>query len=256
MIRLIESARENAAIRRSDHAMCARIDALLQTYCGQSGAAGFYIQQSEGEQTALVASVDKAVTVFCLETADFEELRSFLSFRGFRSILCETRYCQSLGIEPDKTGPLLKRHAAAAPMPAAAAGRQAGKFELDGVFGVLAAAGLADEREKGPWLADAAARLNSAAAEAFAVFECGTAVSCAMILHQSARAAVIGAVATRPEYRGRGYAKALVCMASQKAARSGRSVYLLCENAAMQKFYGGCGFEPCGSWASAERSGN
>lgn len=256
MIRLIEGAQKCASILDNDNAMCARIDSLLRTYAGTGGFADFYIHENSNVPAALVSTVDKAVTVFCLETADFDELGSFLAFLGFRSILCETAFCERLGIKPDKTGLLLKLRAAVAQTKTPAAARQAARFELDSVFGVLAAAGLVRPEEKGPWLADVTARHNSGSAAAYAAFEDGKAVSCAMILHTSSRAAVIGAVATRPEYRGRGLATALVCVASKQAALRGRSVYLLCEGAAMQEFYGGCGFAPYGSWSSAERSGN
>jgi len=254
MIRLIEGALECADILSGDNALCARIDALVRTYAGESAFAGFYLQENGGMPTALVGLVDGAATVFCLDGADFDELSSFLMIRSYRSILCETSFCERLGIQPDASGPLLKLRSSRPSERAFTAGRKAGRFELENVFGVLAAAGMVKAVEKGPWLADVAARLNSGSSDVFAVFEGGEAVACAMIVHASSSAAVIGAVATLPAYRGRGYAKGLVVHASEQAAGTGRSVYLLCESAAMQQFYSGCGFEPHGSWSSAERA--
>ncbi|HOU10147.1 MAG TPA: GNAT family N-acetyltransferase [Clostridiales bacterium] len=254
MIRLIENVRDTAPIRGSDNAMCARVDSLFRTYAGAGCFAEFYIQENVGGPSALVASVDKDVTAFCRETADFEELGRFLALRGFRSLLCETRYCGPLGIKADKTGPLLKRRAAFDFKQVPAACRQAGRFELESVFGVLAASGMVRPEQKKQWLADVTAKYIKDAASVFAAFNGGEAFACAMILHTSAAAAVVGAVATLPEYRGRGFAKALVGMASERAADRGRSVYLMCESADLQQFYSGCGFEPYGFWSSAERS--
>jgi len=81
MIRLIENVRDTAPIRGSDNAMCARVDSLFRTYAGAGCFAEFYIQENVGGPSALVASVDKDVTAFCRETADFEELNSGVFWR-------------------------------------------------------------------------------------------------------------------------------------------------------------------------------
>ena len=65
--------------------------------------------------------------------------------------------------------------------------------------------------------------------------------------------AVIGAVATLPDYRGRGYASACVSTLAASLQKEGRRIYLSPKNAGAQRLYAGLGFVPCGEWGTLQR---
>ena len=66
-------------------------------------------------------------------------------------------------------------------------------------------------------------------------------------------AAVIGAVATRPEARGRGYASACVTQLAQALTGQQRRVFLCPKNEYAAGLYASLGFAPCGAVALAYR---
>ena len=69
-----------------------------------------------------------------------------------------------------------------------------------------------------------------------------------MILFETASAGLIGAVATLPEHRGKGYAGALVTALARQLNTKGKRADLMCEEKLTQ-FYNNLGFEKTGAWA-------
>lgn len=76
-------------------------------------------------------------------------------------------------------------------------------------------------------------------------------LACVFALFEGKKSVLLGAVATAPQARGRGYASALVgTLANEK---SDKEVFLFCRNDSLVNFYGKIGFEPVGRWAVYEK---
>ena len=103
------------------------------------------------------------------------------------------------------------------------------------------------------WYADVHHRLRHGLCRLAAVETDGGVAACAMTTAECAGGAVIGAVATLPDYRGRGYASACVSTLAASLQKEGRRIYLSPKNAGAQRLYAGLGFVPCGEWGTLQR---
>lgn len=100
-----------------------------------------------------------------------------------------------------------------------------------------------------PWYVDVSHRIRHGFCRIKGIWESGKPVACVMTTAECDGAAIIGAVATLPESRGRGYASGLVSSLTSELHLEGRSVYLLPKNEAAHKLYSAIGFYDCGKWA-------
>lgn len=105
-----------------------------------------------------------------------------------------------------------------------------------------------------PWYVDVSHRLRHGNCRIVGFREGGGAAACAMTTAECAGAAVIGAVATLPSCRGKGYASADVLTLAHALAGEGRRVYLSPKNEAARRLYAILGFAECGRWAELSRS--
>ena len=81
--------------------------------------------------------------------------------------------------------------------------------------------------------------------------ENGSLSACAFALFEGEKSVLLGAVATSPEARGRGYASAIVSEIAEK--KSDKDVFLFCRNDGLEAFYSKIGFEIVGKWAIKRR---
>lgn len=103
------------------------------------------------------------------------------------------------------------------------------------------------------WYADVSHRLRHGAARIAGVRENGQAVAVAMTTAECPGAALIGAVATLPASRGKGYAAACVSSLAAQLQNEGRRVLLSPKNDRAKALYTRMGFTVCGEWGLAER---
>ena len=220
----------------------ARITALFETYGAGQNFAMFWVQKCGEIPVAAVSKVDGNVTLCTAENADFEELSAFIRAVGFATLTCDEQAMKSLGFTPSKTSFTV---------------RYCGGFEPKGapllndcdkksVYNLLCDCGF-ELGDYGSFLADVCARLNKGTASMRACEENGRLQACAFALFEGAKSVLLGAVATSPESRGRGYASELVgSLANEK---SDKQVFLFCRNDGLVDFYGKIGFEVVGKWA-------
>ncbi len=98
------------------------------------------------------------------------------------------------------------------------------------------------------WYADVHHRLRHGAFHSRAVCEEERVLSCAMTVAQCEDAVLIGAVATHPTARGRGFASACVTALTQAYRQKGVTVYISPKNEAAEALYSRLGFTVCGEW--------
>lgn len=100
------------------------------------------------------------------------------------------------------------------------------------------------------WYADASHRLRHDLCRIAGVTEQGKAVSCAMTVAETETAWMLGAVVTRPDCRGRGYASASIRSLIADGQANGKKVLISPKNEAARALYARLGFAECGTWGT------
>lgn len=225
-----------------------RIAAYYKTYCTEYSFAVFYLQENEQKVTAALCKIDETMTVCCDDSADFEELVEFIKVIGFESILCDACVCEKLELEPKRTGLVVEFKK----KPETIKNKDicfVNGFELSDIYGILNRSNFDGLGDRLQWLSDVSLRVKRGTAKAAAVEELGEMIACAMILFETEKAALIGAVATIPKYRGKGYAGALVTSLAEAVKSDGKRAELLCARSSIIEFYNKLGFVKTGVWA-------
>ena len=102
------------------------------------------------------------------------------------------------------------------------------------------------------WYADVSHRRRRGLCRSAGVAADGQIVSSAMTVAETADAAIIGAVATHPEHRNRGYASACVTALAAELREEGKRVFIAPKNENARRLYARIGFEVCGEWGEIE----
>ena len=102
------------------------------------------------------------------------------------------------------------------------------------------------------FLTDVCARLNKGTATLSAILNGDEPGACAFALFEGTKSVLLGAVATNPSARGRGYASKLVGSLAEE--KSDKKVFLFCRNDSLADFYAKIGFKKVGCWAIAENN--
>lgn len=224
----------------------ARITALFNTYGAEQSFALFWVQKSDSLHTAAVSRVDGNMTVCACEDADFEELSAFVNAAGFDSLTCSEQCITKLGFKPQKTSYTVKYNGGA---------RIKETDIVDDcdkrqIYDLLCLCGF-ELGNYGSFLADVCARLNQGTASLAAIEENDVPKACAFALFEGRKSVLLGAVATSPDSRGKGYASALVGMLAEK--KSEKEVFIFCRNDGLLEFYNQIGFSAVGRWAIFEK---
>ncbi len=98
------------------------------------------------------------------------------------------------------------------------------------------------------WYADVHHRMRRGRFHARAVCNKDIALSCAMTVAECHTAVLLGAVATHPTARGRGFASACVCTLTHALESEGKVVYISPKNDSAKRLYEHLGFITCGEW--------
>jgi len=120
-------------------------------------------------------------------------------------------------------------------------------FRPKEIYDIIKSANLVGVGDYLPWLSDTTFRMNRGATTALTALADGKAVATAMKLFITDHAVLLGAVATRPEYRGRGLAGALVTTLAE--SEKDKRVELLCKHDSIVEFYKSIGFEVKNEWS-------
>jgi GNAT superfamily N-acetyltransferase len=237
MLKLCESYDELGFM--PSNPFCAKIGALALTYGFTHDFARFYRQGN----SAAVGAVDGAVTLYCGEGADCEEIKSFLSFLGAGSIQGAAEDFEKLGLKAKKSSYIVKYDGSPAEKPELFTNG----FEGREVYNLLTACGF-DVGTYNDFAGSICLRLNKGTASFGAIKENGVLEACAFRLFENEKAVLLGAVATDEKCRGRGLASSLVPFMADKDKES----YLFCRSDSLLEFYKKCGFSACGRWAESD----
>ena len=173
-----------------------------------------------------------------------EETRLFLAASGAGEIFCAPEAAAALGLVPDQEGPVLWRKQPGERGPLL--GEQPSPRVI---YPVLEAC-------RGPYFPvpsfepfylDLSHRFRHGAAAGVVLEEAGMAAACAVAAAVTEEAALLTAVAVRPEFRRKGLGRKAVEQLGSHLP--GREMYLFRAKEENQAFYAGLGFIPRGGWA-------
>lgn len=225
-------------------AYAARITALFKTYGACYDFASFWVQRADDKPVAAIGRVDGNMTLCCTDNADFEELAYFMNAVGYSSLTLDEKYLLPLGITAAKSSYTVEYRGERD----FSDERIKSDFDKKKLYDLLISCGF----ELGSYqafLSDVCARLNKNTASLAAIGETEP-DACAFALFEGEKSVLLGAVATRNEARGKGYASALV--KSLAGREKERKVFLFCRNDGLLEFYKKIGFEYAGKWAVIE----
>ena len=217
-----------------------RILSLYRAYGEGLAFVAFWEQETDGAVTALISRFEDKFSLWLTDGADCEEIAAFLRFQGAGSVMCREDapmcfdeavhtingevleyagedYISDIEIcEPDfqRLYALLKTC-------------ESDIFRVPDYMMFLS--DLTHRRNRGLLTAAAAQRDGVLAASVRTVSECE-------------RAVVLGAVATRPEYRRQGLARELVRTLAARIRKGGRRVYVYSASDSNTRFYQNSGF--------------
>ncbi len=222
-----------------------RIKAYFNCYSTDYDFVKFWVQTDEnGNVTAAISRVEGDMTL-CAENADYEELLQFVKIVGFNTIQCQRQVAQNFTDDETLWGYVVR-------FEEKQENRQVSlkeNFELKEVYNIIKAENLTGVGDYLPWLSDTTFRINRNTAEPLVAEVDGNSAGCAMVLFRTDKAALLGAVATSPCYRGRGIAGALVTRLANGELANGRRTELLCKNDSIVNFYKSIGFTVKDEWS-------
>lgn len=246
MIRLIDNDCEALKTVCSHDVFGTRIKAYFDTYKAKFDFLKVWVQLDENENpTAAISLMDKDMTLTCRENADFEELEFFIKMTDFSSLQCKRSVLKKLNLKESLWGYVVG-YDEITPVKS-----ENISFNIDfkQMYSLISGVKLLGVGEYLPWLSDITYRVNHSTAMPAAIYEDGSLSACAAALFITDSAALLGAVATDPQQRGKGFGGALVKTLGNRMLESGRRVELLCKHDSIVEFYKSIGFKVKGEWA-------
>lgn len=222
-----------------------RIKAYFNCYSTDYDFVKFWVQTNEdGAITAAISRIDGDMTL-CAYNADYEELLQFVRIVGFSTIQCRRDVAKTFTDDETLWGYVVRYENITDERDVTF--RK--DYELREIYNIIKAANLTGVGDYLPWLSDTTFRINRNTATPSLAEVDGNPAGCAMVLFRTDKAALLGAVATVPEFRGRGIAGALVTHLANGELAQGRRTELLCKNDSIVDFYKSIGFTVKDEWS-------
>ncbi|MBR6531764.1 MAG: GNAT family N-acetyltransferase [Clostridia bacterium] len=222
-----------------------RIKAYFNCYSTDYDFVKFWVQtDDDGNITAAISRVDGDMTLSA-GNADFEELLQFIKIVGFTTVQCNRAVSEHFTSDETLWGYVVEFKEKTQTNEISLKK----DFELKEIYNIIKAENLTGVGDYLPWLSDTSFRINRNTAKPLLSEIDGNNVGCAMVLFRTDKAALLGAVATVPEYRGRGVARALVTRLANEELTEGRRTELLCKADSIVDFYKSIGFTVTDEWS-------
>ncbi len=215
-----------------------RILSLALCYRDDVGFVRYYAQYAGGRAVSYLSDFDGRMTLFLTADSDIEEIESFVDFLGCVSLMYDERFLSNVNSIKELSGDVLQYHTTdEAPLISVE------EPPIKEIYEVLQS--CASESFSVPdylsFLSDVTYRKNRGKCALCGVREDGALASCAVTVAESEDAVILGAVATRPEYRKRGYSRAVVKTMGERFSQE-RKVYVFSLSEKNTRFYEKSGF--------------
>ena len=225
---------------RADDAFYTRVLSLYLCY-GEYGFVDFWVQEAGDSAVALISRFEDKFSLYLTSDSDLDEIAAFLSFRGAGSAMFDASFKLPISgavhtIEGDVLEYTGEDH----------------NSELEIYIPDLAdvydtvrtcASDIFRVPDRLLFLSDLTRRNNSGRLSLMGAAVDGVLASSALTVSETDSAAILGAVATRPEYRRRGLSRELVRALATKLRADGKRVYVLSASEANTRFYKKSGFD-------------
>ncbi|MDD2956311.1 MAG: GNAT family N-acetyltransferase [Oscillospiraceae bacterium] len=231
-----------AYLQRED-VFAAYIDTRYRTFGQDLRRVAFWKQEEQAVTGA--ASLNDGELILCGDF-DPEELCAFVGMSGCRSVTGPYRLLSPLSEHFDR-GLTARTILKFSPERALPPGGELFQPRLEEVFSVLSR--VFEELRDMPfdmWYTTVSHKVRHGLALVAGEEVDGVLAATAGIYNQNSGIAVLGAVATLPEYRGRGCAGRLVSSLALRAMEEGRAPYIVSKNDHARRLYEKLGFAPVG----------
>ena len=221
-----------------------RILCLIESYKDYDGMISLWIQYDQNNYpTAVIIKYGSDITLSFGENADIDEIREFIALVGASSVLSRIKL-----FDGSESGIIMRL-----------AGKKTDNRrnnnpdvdfspDLSAVHKLLRV--CSGKGFQCPsyedFILDTSHKLRHGCAECCAVMSGDELLSYAMTAAMTDKSAIIGAVCTRPEYRGNGYGS--VCVTYLIDRLGNKEIFIMREREENESFYKKLGFENCGEF--------
>ena len=216
-----------------------RILSVFESY-GDVPFADCWVQDIDAEITSAVSRFEDKFSLYLTGSSDRGEVAAFLRFHGARCVMTDDEYCVDIHADKEISGEVLVYRGE----------EYYSKLELyrpeiKELYSLLQS--CEGEAFRVPdylvFLSDVTHRLNLGKCMILATDIAGRLASSVMTVSETPNAAIIGAVATHPDFRKRGLSRELVRTLASRISAQGRAVYVFSASGANTRFYQNSGFE-------------
>lgn len=223
-----------------------RIKSLYNTYDYNLPFVDFWVQIIDDDCTALIARLETSFIMQITDEADMDELSAFMRVSGAASIIADGKYLLEVGLDRI-TGPILKSSNVMENELYFDVTEPTVK-EVYSVISKCVSKNFAVPSYES-FALDVAHRLSKNTLRIYGIKEKDTLISCIMTLAETDDSAVLGALATDPDFRHSGYGTFLIKYINNVLVNEGKSVFLHRAPDENIEFYNRLGFEHIGTWA-------
>ncbi len=219
-----------------------RILSLCESYGGGYDFVGFWVQTDGEEVTSAVSRFEDKFSLYLTQRSDFEEIAAFLRFQNAGAVMAAGGFSVDLRSDRVISGQVL---------------RYTDEYynselelyspEVKPLYALLQSCESEIFRvpEYMSFLSDVTHRRNLGKCTVLGTDVDGVLASAVMTVSQTDHAAILGAVATHPDYRKRGLSRELVRTLASQMTAQGREVYVFSASDVNTRFYQRSGFEIC-----------
>ena len=239
---IIEADRKKLTALHTTDPFYTRILSLYESYGGGYDFVGYWVQETEGKTVSAISRFEDKFSLYLTEDSDLEEVAAFLRFQGAGAVMTDSRYVLDLESEQVISGQVLRY-----------VGEQYNSEleiytpEIKSLYALLQSceSDIFRVPEYMSFLSDVTHRRNLNKCAIMATDVGGALASAVMTVSETESAAILGAVATHPDFRRRGLSRELVKTLASQITSQGRAAYVFSASVANTRFYQRSGFEIC-----------
>ena len=223
-----------------------RILSLYESYGGGYDFVGFWVQETDGKLTAAISRFEDKFSLYLTDASDLEEISSFLRFQGAGAVMAACGFLSDSPAEHVIQGHVLRYRC-----DNYISELELYSPEIKPFYALLqrCASDIFLVPEYMTFLSDVTHRRNLGKCTLLGTDIDGTLVSGVMTVSETSSAAILGAVATHPDYRRRGLSRELVRVLASRINAQGREAYVFSAGEANTRFYQNSGFAVCAEFA-------
>lgn len=217
-----------------------RILSLYESYGEGLDFVAFWVQETDGGIVSAISRFEDKFSLWLTSGSELEEMTAFIHFQGAGSCLYNAAFALDFSDSPSGiSGQVLEY----------SGGDHISDIEiyepdLNALYTLLKAceSPIFIVPEYLPFLSDLTHRRSRGKLHLMATAVGGVPASCVMTVSETKNAAILGAVATHPDYRRRGLSRELVRTLATRLRGEGRRVFVLSASEDNTRFYKNSGF--------------